>query len=265
MKIAIAGKGGVGKTTLSAFISRALRDLGFRVLAVDADPDANLGFMLGFPDAEKIIPIINMKQLVKERMGVRDDNPKMFKLNPNIDDIPNTFSRTHNGITLIVMGSVKAGDAGCACPENTFSKRLMHKIVLRKDEHIVVDFEAGVEHLGRGTASKFDHLLIVVEPTKVSLDSFKKIYPLAKDIGIKKTWVIANRVKGPDDIDFIESQIAKEDTARSIKLLGSVAYSEACASLNKTGDWETLKDTPLFEEIKNLVKILLDNNGGKNA
>lgn len=250
MKIAVAGKGGVGKTTFSALLCWALAETGAEVLAVDADPDTNLGRVLGFSDYEKITPIIRMKDLIEERMGVAGGNRSFFKLNPQIDDIPDKFIREQDGVQLIVMGTVEAGDAGCACPENTFLKRLLHKIVLRENEHIVVDFEAGIEHLGRGTAEKFDRLLIVVEPTHLSIDTFKRIYPLAKDIGIRHISAVANRIKNKNDIEFIS-------TFGKIELIDSISYSSACEKAAQSGNWQPLKQDKMYNEVKAIAKKLL--------
>lgn len=259
MKIAIAGKGGVGKTTLAALLCWALKDTEADVLAVDADPDTNLGFVLGFPDAQNITPIIQMKGLIKERMEVQEGNRSLFKLNPKIDDIPDRFIREHKGIKLIVMGTVKLAGGGCFCPENTFLKRLLHQIVLRQNEHIVVDFEAGVEHLGRGTASKFEYLIVVVEPTRLSFDSFKRIYPLAKALGIKKILAAANRVRTKEETDFINSHLDKT------QILGTISYSESCLEANRTGNWEVLKRDKIYQEVKKIAKILLNSGRGENG
>ncbi len=255
MRIAIAGKGGVGKTTLAALLCWAFKDEGQDVLAVDADPDANLGTVLGFPKAQEIVPIIQMKELIAERMGSGADKGGLFKLNPKIDDIPDKFIREHQGVKLIVMGTVKAGDSGCVCPENTFLKRLLHQIVLNNDEHIIVDFEAGLEHLGRGTASRFDHLLIVAEATKLSLDTLKRIYPLAKDIGIKQFSCVANRVRNKEELEFIRSNLGK------MNLLGNFSYSATCLQANQTGDWSVLKKDKIYQEAKTIAKTLLSGGG----
>jgi CO dehydrogenase maturation factor len=198
MRLGISGKGGVGKTTLTALICWALKELGEEVLAVDADPDTNLAMVLGFPNAEKFTPIIQMKELIEERMQIQKDRT-LFKLNPRLDDIPKRFIKTHDGIKLMVMGTVRQGNGGCICPENAFLRRLLYQLILTENQHIVVDFEAGVEHLGGGTASKFDHLIVVVEPTNLSLETFKRIYSLAKDIGIRKFWAVANKIKDFQD------------------------------------------------------------------
>lgn len=259
MKIAIAGKGGVGKTTLAGLLCWALKDRGDQVLAVDADPDTNLGSMLGFPDAENIIPIIRMQELIEKRTEVQEGNRSLFKLNPKVDDIPDKFMREHNGIRLIVMGTVKPAGSGCFCPEGTFLKRLLHQIVLRKNEDIIVDFEAGLEHLGRGTAAKFDRLIIVVEPTMFSVNSFKRIYPLAKDMGIEDVLAVANRVSGQEGIEFINSNLDRT------QILGTIAYSEACIEANQTGDWEMLKKDNIYREVKKIVEILLNSRRQKSG
>ncbi|MFH1753273.1 MAG: AAA family ATPase, partial [Candidatus Omnitrophota bacterium] len=167
MKIALAGKGGTGKTTLSALLIQRLAQKDKGVLAVDCDPDSNLGIALGFQGVEKITPIIKMEELIKERMGVSADGT-LFKLNPKIDDIPDKFSKKSGNIKLIVMGAVKKGGSGCVCPENAFVKNLIEHLVLRRGEDVVMDMEAGVEHFGRGTAQSCDSVLVVVEPSRKS-------------------------------------------------------------------------------------------------
>lgn len=241
----------MGKTTLAALICWALKEKGEEVLAVDADPDSNLGFVLGFPKSNDIIPIALMKDLIEERMEVRNGNRGFFKLNPQIDDIPGKFLKEYGGIKLIVMGTIDAGNSGCICPENTFLKRLLHQIVLRENEHILVDFEAGIEHLGRGTAAKFDHLIIVVEPTQLSLDTFKRIYPLAKDIGIKNIWAVANSIDKQEDSKFILEHLGK------VKLLGSLSYCKACNQASQAGNWQGLKKEKIYSEAKVIVLKLL--------
>lgn len=241
----------MGKTTLAALICWALKEKGEQVLAVDADPDSNLGFVLGFPDSGAIIPIALMKDLIEERMEVKSSSPGFFKLNPQISDIPDKFLKEHNGVKLIVMGTVDAGDSGCVCPENTFLKRLLHQIVLRENEHIVVDFEAGIEHLGRGTAAKFDHLIIVVEPTHLSLDTLKRIYPLAKDIGIRNIWAVANSVTKEEDNKFISEHLGR------VKLLGGLSYCKVCNQASQAGNWQVLKKEKIYGEAKEIVQKLL--------
>lgn len=218
MKVAFTGKGGVGKTTLASLFIRALSQDGKEVLAVDCDPDSNLGRTLGFEGADTITPIVHMKEMIHERMGVKEDDKTFYKLNPKIDDIPDKFSQHKGNIKLIVMGTVEGGDTGCMCPENTFVKNLIRHLILRKGEHLVMDMEAGVEHFGRGTAGACDFVLTVVEPSLNSIATAKKISGFAKDIGIKKVYAIGNKIRSGKDTGFIK------DTLGGIKVIETIDF-----------------------------------------
>ena len=209
MKLAVSGKGGVGKTTLTALLARRLVQQGRRVLAVDADPDANLAAALDFPSPESIVPIVQMKELIAERMGTRlGAVGAYFKLNPKVDDLPATHCLEHEGLKLIVMGMVRQGGAGCACPENMFLKALLDHILLGLDEDVLVDMEAGLEHLGRATASSVDGLLVVVEAGLRSIETLERIRRLAADIGLKRCWPVANKIASQEERAFLEESIA---------------------------------------------------------
>jgi CO dehydrogenase maturation factor len=250
MKIAVAGKGGVGKTTVSALFCWALQEVGKEVLAVDADPDPNLAYLLGFPDAEEIVPIVEMKKLIQERMELNPSAPGWFKMNPKVDDIPERFLKVRDGIKLIVMGKVKQGAGGCVCPESAFLKRLLQEIVLRRKECIVVDFEAGLEHLGRGTAQGFDYLIVVVEPSQLSLESFLRIDRLAKEIGVRKVLALANKVQNQEEEDFIRRHLNQE-------LLGILPFTPACIQASLRGDWQLLKEDVVYFKFKSMLSNLL--------
>ncbi|MBI3947150.1 MAG: AAA family ATPase, partial [Armatimonadetes bacterium] len=221
--------GGVGKTTTSALLARLFQRAGYRVLLLDADPDANLAATLGFPDPEGITPIVAMKELIKERMGV--DNLEsvgtFFRMNPRVDDIPDRYSAEHDGLRLMVMGPVRQGGSGCACPQNTFVRQLLSHLLLERQEVVILDMEAGIEHLGRGTAGAVDLLLVVVEPGLRSIETAGAIRKLAADIGVQKVWAIANKVRGERDREFIRSQM------RDWKLLCFLPYSEDVAATGR--------------------------------
>ena len=219
MKIAISGKGGVGKTLLSAFLARAFAKDGYEVIAIDADPDANLGATLGFPDADKIIPISHLKELILERTGAKESAAGLFfKLNPKVDDLPDVHSVKHDGIRLMVMGEVKKGGSGCYCPENALLSSLMSHLLLGRDEVVILDMAAGIEHLGRGTAQAVDRLIIVVEPGRASLETAQRVKRLAGDIGIKELAVVGNKVHNADEEAYIK------DGTGGMEILGVIPY-----------------------------------------
>ncbi|MFH1046192.1 MAG: AAA family ATPase [Candidatus Omnitrophota bacterium] len=216
MKVAFSGKGGVGKTTLASLFIRALAQEAKEVLAVDCDPDSNLAHALGFENFDKIQPIAEMEELIHRRMGVEKGNKSFFQLNPKIDDIPDAFSKQKDNIKLIVMGAVEEGGTGCMCPENTFIKNLLQHLIVKKNEHVVLDMEAGVEHFGRGTAESCNAVLIVVEPSLNSLGTAEKIATFARDIGIKRVYALGNKIRTARDNEFIRKQLGKIQLAAAI-------------------------------------------------
>lgn len=210
MKIAISGKGGVGKTTLAALLARLYASEGHPVLAIDADPDANLASALGFPptEAAKIVPITELKDLIEERTGAKPgSSAPFFKLNPRVDDIPDRFAGVHAGVKLLLMGSVKTGGGGCVCPENVLLKQLLRHVLIQRDEVVIVDMEAGIEHLGRATADSVDAFIIVVEPGQRSLQTAQTIKRLAADIGIHRCLVVGSKVGCEAEREFIRAEL----------------------------------------------------------
>jgi len=208
MKLAVSGKGGVGKTTFSALMIRALDEAGKHVLAIDADPDANLAAAIGIADANKITPISEMEDLIYERTEAKPGSiGGFFKLNPKVDDLPDALSVVFNGIKLMRLGGVKKGGAGCICPESTLLKSLVRHIVLARDEVVVMDMEAGIEHLGRGTAKAVNRLLVVVEPGRRSIDTAGHIQKLAAEIGLHNIALIGNKIRNEQDKAFLKDHL----------------------------------------------------------
>ena len=230
MTVAVTGKGGVGKTTLSSTLARLYADEGRIVLAADVDPDANLGLALGLTEEEvnAIVPISKMRTLVEERTGATYAN-KFFKLNPQVSDIPDKFSKEINGVKLLVMGTVETGGTGCVCPEHVMLKSILSALVFRKDDVVIMDMEAGLEHLGRGTASMMDQFIVVIEPGARSIQTYEKVKQLAADLGITKVSVVANKVRTEEDREFIRSRIPAEN------LLGFLSYNPEVIDADRRG------------------------------
>ena len=222
MKIAISGKGGVGKTLLAAHLTRAFSASGYAVIAIDADPDANLAATLGFPDSAKIVPLAKMKGLIAERTGTQPgEAASIFKLNPRVDDIPKRYSAKHDGIRLLVMGQLKKGGSGCYCAENSLLAALLTHLLIARDEVVILDMSAGIEHLSRGTARSVDRLLIVVEPGRASVETAHKINKLARDIGIESMAVVGNKIQSQQEERYIRAEL------KGFEILGFIPYDRA--------------------------------------
>jgi CO dehydrogenase maturation factor len=209
MKIAISGKGGVGKTTLTALLAQAYADAGRDVLAVDADPAPCLAGALGFPPElrAKLHPISEMDELIEERTGAKPGTTGgFFTLNPRVDDLPERFSVTHRGVRLLEMGAVDVGGSGCICPESAMLKTLFTHLLFRKDDVLLLDMYAGVEHLGRATVDFVDALVVVVEPTRRSLGTAAQIKKLAADIGLTRLWLVGNKVRDEQEAAFLHAE-----------------------------------------------------------
>jgi CO dehydrogenase maturation factor len=222
MKIAVTGKGGVGKTLISSFLAKMFAENNYSVIAIDADPDANLATMLGFTNADKIVPISMMKELIAERTETKlTSSGQLFKMNPRVDDVPEKYSLNQNRIKLMIMGEIKRAGSGCYCPENSFLNALLAHLLLARDEIVIMDMSAGTEHLSRGTARAVDILIIVVEPSRASIETAKRISQSAKELSIKRVVVVANKVRKGSEKSYISSCLS------NMEILGYIPFDSA--------------------------------------
>jgi len=259
LKLAVSGKGGVGKTTLSSLLARIYAAQGHTVLAIDANPDINFGVALGIPfeEVQKITPIAEMNELIEERTGAKPGtSAPFFKLNPRVDDIPDRFSLQKNGIKLLIMGTVGSGGSGCVCPESTLLKALLSHLILRRDETVILDMDAGVEHLARGTVRAVDAFIVVVEPGQRSVQTAKSVKKLAADLGVKKCYVVGNKIKDPEDKEFVKSHLP------DFEVLGFLSFSPNVgeADLKGVSAYDTAPET--VAEATEIVKRLEGISGG---
>jgi CO dehydrogenase maturation factor len=251
MKVAVSGKGGVGKTTFASLMIRALNAGGKRVLAIDADPDANLAAGLGIADSDKIVPIAEMEDLILERTGAQPGSiGGYFKLNPKVDDLPDALSVNFEHIKLMRLGGIKKGGGGCICPESALLRALVMHIVLARDEVVVMDMEAGIEHLGRATAKAVDKLIVVVEPGRRSIDTAEHIRKLAGEIGLSRIAVVGNKVRGAADEQFLQTHLD------DFEFLGFLPYDEALieADLNGTSPFDS--NSPSKARVEEMIAKL---------
>jgi len=245
MKLAITGKGGVGKTTLTALLAQSYADMGRQVLAVDADPSPCLAGALGFPQElrDQLKPIAEMDALIEERTGAKPGTVGgFFTINPRVDDIPERFSVLHRGVRLLEMGSVELGGSGCICPEAAMLKTLFTHLLFREDEMLLLDMYAGVEHLGRATVDFVDAMLVVVEPTRRSLGTAKQIKKLANDIGLQRLYLVGNKVRNEDEAKFLEGE------AKDIPLIGFLPADLKVQEADRLG-------IPVYDHVERLKLV----------
>jgi len=248
MKLAITGKGGVGKTTVSALLARELAARGRQVVAIDADPDSNLAAALGYPHPEAIRPLVELHDLIEERTGVRPGTTGgMFQLNPFVADIPEKYAVDVDGIKVLVAGAVKKGGAGCYCPENTLLRALVSHLLLESGAALVLDMEAGIEHLGRGTLRTVDRLLVVVEPGRRSVETALRIQTMASDIKLTKISIIGNKVRSADDEAFLKNLVP------GIPFAGFVPYDDRVRDAEAAGRLVWGASEVVQEAIKKIV------------
>ena len=231
MKIAISGKGGVGKTTVTAIWGRLLARQGLDVFLVDADPDSNLASALGVASEDIPKPLVSLKDLIQERTGADPDKVgQYFRLNPHVADLPDSCAVAIEGMKLLVLGGIRGGGKGCACPQGTFLKAMMRHLMLERREVLLVDMEAGLEFLGRASVMGTDLLVAVVEPGRRSLETAEAVATMGREIGLKRFAAVLNKVTDPSQVAAIRGALPQ-----GMELVGHVPYSPALQQADLEG------------------------------
>lgn len=250
MKIAITGKGGVGKTTFAGTLARILANENETVLAIDADPDANLASALGFSEAavKDVEPIASMMELIEERTGANKGTfGGMFTLNPKVDDIPEKYCITHENVRLLILGTVQQAGSGCFCPESALLKNLINHLFIRQQDTLIVDMEAGIEHLTRGSTAYVDMFIITVEPGLRSIQTAFHIKSLANGLGIKNVYVVGNKINGDADKKLIEEKVGD-----AMEVLGYISYNQKIIEADMKG----VAPIDIDDTVKNEVTLI---------
>ena len=217
LKVAVAGKGGAGKTTVCALLAGVLSRAGHRILLVDLDSDPNLSSALGFP-ADAAQPLVQRKELIAERTGSTGEPGGMFLLNPRVSDIAEKFAlKRTEGVFLLPVGTIEMAGEGCFCPQAAFVKALVRRLILDEKESLLLDLEAGLESFGRSVVEGLDLLLIVVEPGMRSLDTARRILAMASSLGVRAIRVVANKVR-PENLETLRVRMRENGVPLDLTL-----------------------------------------------
>ena len=250
MKIAITGKGGTGKTTLAALMARTFAEKGKPVIAIDADPDANLASALGVPLTDLPAPLSQMKELIRERTDSKDGYGTYFKINPDVRDLPEKYARLIHGVRLLTLGGIASGGSGCICPESALLKALVTHVLLREDEVVILDMEAGVEHLGRATAQAVTMMIVVIEPGQRSVQTALNIRKLADEIHIPRLGVVINKAFPDIEMDALVARL------EGLPVLGTISMDSAIAQADLDGRSPYTGNEGQRKEINAILKAI---------
>lgn len=247
MKIAVSGKGGVGKTTISAYLSKKFAQEGYHVYAVDADPDVSLGTVLGLENSQvtNLKPIVDMREVIASKSG---GDGAYYSLNPNVDDVLDQYSIDIDKIKFLKMGAVKQGGSSCYCRENSFLNSLMNSLLLNKEDVVVLDMGAGIEHLTRGTSKGVDVILVVTEPTKVSVQTANVVSRLASELGIEQVKFVGNKIRNKEELEFLQTNLEGGE------LIGHIAFNHEVMDLAMGKKEQNI--SVLQSEIENIYQEL---------
>lgn len=252
MKIAISGKGGVGKTTVSAGLVKFFSNQGHRVYAVDADPDVSLGVTLGLPmdEVEKLTPLVDMKGIIEEKS---QGGGAFFALNPRVDDVIEDYSLKLGNIRFLRMGGIKQGGSACYCKENSFLNSVLNTLLFDQEDVVILDMSAGIEHLTRGTSQGVDLVLVVTEPTRVSTQTAKVVQKLAHELGVARVKVLGNKIRSQKEEDFFRSRFNPRD------IIGVIPFDERVLEMAMDGSGVLQEDSikgmaEVYERIVKEVK-----------
>ncbi len=255
MKVAVAGKGGVGKTLIAGGLSAGFAARGLKTIAIDADSSPNLALTLGLSaeEARKILPVSENKELVEAKTGTGYSG--VYRLSFTVDDIVRDYAvNTPFNVSLIVMGTVKAMESGCMCAPNAVIRAMLRHLIVERDEAVVLDLEAGVEHIGRGTARQVDALLIVADSNLKSLEIAKHIYDLASKAGMKNLYIVGNRVMNPAQEEAIRSFGEKNE----LPILSVIPFDSKVVEADMLGETPLKrKDISAVQAIDNICELLL--------
>lgn len=258
MKVAVSGKGGVGKTLIAGGIARGFAERKYKTIAIDADSSPNLALTLGLTaeEARKIVPISENKALVDSKTSTGYSH--VYNLNFSVDDIVKEYSvATPLGVNLIVMGTVQSMGAGCMCAPTAVIRALLRYLVVETDEAVVLDLEAGVEHIGRGTARQVDVLLIVADSNLKSLEIAKHIHDMAAAAGMKQLYLVGNRVMNDEQKVAIKSYADKN----GLTVLDFVPFDTKVTEFDMLGKTPLLnKEISAVKTIDNICELLLKKN-----